>query len=138
MEALRLLRDEPKKAPDPRRHLVSLFNKEYLRKTGRENPLPFGACMRAMQGVFKFVDEETGEITFEYPTEEAWLDQLAGYRVDRFSQENKIVDLPYFLKQFGRFKVPMIKQQQKQVGMRCGDCQKEFRGLEEYNNHVCG
>ena len=129
--------ESPEKKEDPRRHLVNLFNVTYKQERGKDNPLPFGGCMKAMQGVFKFIDQETGEITFDYPTEEAWIGQVAGMFKDEFCAKNRIYDFPYFLKMFGRFKTPEVKilnrhyckechrEIPRTMGNICGDCERE-------------
>lgn len=126
---------EPEKKPDPRRHLIKLFNDTFRDMTNSDNPLPYGACMKAMQGFFKFVDEETGEIVIEYPTEEAWLGQLEGLKKDKFSLENRLCGFPYFLKRFGSFR-PVSKQTLRRAGIKC-NCGLEFWTVDDYNKHTC-
>jgi hypothetical protein len=107
----------PENIFDSRKHFISVFNKTFKAQLNRENPLPFGACMRAMQGRFKFEDEETGEILIEYPTEEAWKEQIEGMFQDEFCKKNRIYDFPFFLKQFGRFKPIEEKKQVKKTSL---------------------
>jgi hypothetical protein len=131
--ALKIL--ETEKKVDPRRHLIKLFNDAYLEMTKAENPLPYGACMKAMQGFFKFVDEESGEIVIEYPSEEAWIGQIEGLKRDKFSLENRLCGFPYFLKRFGSFR-PVSSKALRRAGFKC-NCGKEFWTAEEYNKHTC-
>jgi hypothetical protein len=128
MTKLRLVEQgEAVKKLDSRRHLIGLFNKKYKDEIKDENPLPFAACMKAMQGVFKFEDQETGEITIEYPTEDAWTSQLDAMFQDEFCKKNNIYDFPYFLKQFGRFKVFKKHEQVKKVNITvtCDNCSNQ-------------
>jgi hypothetical protein len=123
MSELRLV-ENPERALDTRKHFISLFNKAFKDSHNRDNPLPFSACMRAMQGRFKFEDEETGEIIIEYPTEDAWKEQIDGMFNDEFCKKNKIFDFPYFLKQFGRFKIVEKKEPLKPriITVPCDNC----------------
>jgi hypothetical protein len=143
MTELRLV-DKSEKKLDPRRHLVNIFNQAYKAKVGKDNPLPFGGCMKAMQSVFKFEDQETGEISIDYPTEEAWREQVDAMFVDEFCIKNRIYDFPYFVKQFGRFKTKSYitsnkyycadchKEIPRTLGERCGDCERKKLKGESY------
>jgi hypothetical protein len=119
MTTLKLLENTPEKKLDPRRHLVNIFNQAYKLKRGKDNPLPYGGCMKAMQNVFKFVDEETGEISIDYPTEDAWKSQVEGMFEDEFCAKNRIYDFIYFLKQFGRFKTKDYIIAKKNLCRKC-------------------
>lgn len=120
---LNLMEKEERKF-DTRKHLIHLFNTAFKEKRGKDNPLPFGACMRAMQGRFKFEDEETGEIIIEYPTEQSWQEQVEAMFKDEFCAKNKIFDFPYFLKQFGRFKMSDPVVEKKKLLIKCEECGK--------------
>ena len=100
---------EPK--PDPRRHLISIFNKFYVENTAKRNPINFGWMMKMMETRFVTVDEPTGECFIEYPDEQTWNEQVKGFFDDDFAWINRNYHFSYLMKQYGSFaKVEKIKQ----------------------------
>ena len=105
---LKLLKSEGSPKPDPRRHLIHLFNLKYKEVLSEDNPFTFPKCMQAMR-TFRFVDEETGEEMVEYPPEETWAKELDGFFRDDFARDNRKFHFTYFIKQFGSFAKRMPK-----------------------------
>jgi hypothetical protein len=123
---LRIIEKEDVKKKDERVALVHLFNIEFEKECGKKNPLPYGACMRAMQ-FFKYNDEETGEIITSYPDIDSWKDQLTGFFKDDFARQNRGFHFTYFLKQFGSFHKPVARQKEikhKPIMINCDNCKK--------------
>ena len=123
---LRLVVSEDKKEvwKDPRRHLIGMFNLKFQEETGCRNPVPFATCMNAMR-TFEKADESTGELFIDYPDEQTWADQLAGFFKDKFAIESRGLHFTYFLKQFGSFKRDYKKPiPKKKLMIQCPNCKK--------------
>lgn len=135
--ALRLVKPEVKKAPDPRPVLIDLFNKKYRAEIGEDNPFPFANCMRAMQH-FRYTDEDTGEVFTSYPAEDAWKKELDGFFQDDFARDNRSFHFTYFIKQFGSFaKRSRVKRKPEGVLTEWTTCDNCLADYPKGTVHQC-
>ena len=122
---------------DPRRHLIQLFKSAFNEELGKTDPTPWGKSMRAMLH-FKYVDTGTGEEIIEYPTVEAWQEQLGGFFRDEWAREKMGFSFDYFLKRFGSFvKYEPVKREKKTILSQWDTCEKCYREYPKGTEHLC-
>ena len=122
--------NETEPIQDPRRHLISIFNKFYTEGTAKRNPIPWGAMMKMMERQFVSVDESSGECFIEYPDEESWTEQVKGFFSDEWARTKVRFHFSYLMKRYGGFadveikKKPNIETPLSKKSYYCEKCKK--------------
>lgn len=128
---LALLEDLPQPKKLPIRGLVVSYRKAYAEKMGRELNMTWGHMIGRVKHKFESPDEETGELLIEYPSQDVWDEEVAGFFLNDYAKSRSpAFPFDLFLKQYGQYAIVIpTKRKPKTVLSQwetCDKCARDF------------